>query len=97
MMFHDAITIVDAVDTVVYAYIPAYVGSAASAEAGRPEAPTADLVTLRALIPPAYAGLIVDDAHRVVWRGHTYTIPSPPLPRMKRGQVHHVTVPMSRT
>lgn len=94
MMFHDVIDITLPDGTVVHANVPAYVGNAASVDASEQGAPYGDITTLRALIPPAYSD-IRDQFHKVLWRGVSYAIPVPPLPRMKRGRVHHITVPMS--
>lgn len=36
-------------------------------------------------------------ADAVFWRGTRYTLDGAPMPRMKRGRVHHYTIPLQRT
>lgn len=33
----------------------------------------------------------------VYWQGRRYTLSGPPMPRMRRGRLHHYTLPLQRT
>ena len=94
MRFYDRVDIM-AQDgkTVAHADVPAIVGTATSVEADALGAPYGSLTTLRALVPPEYEAL-VSVTNRVRWRGTVYSIPSAPVPRMRRDRVHHLTVPL---
>ena len=94
--FKDRIDIVRVdTGTVVYSALPAYVGNATSDALTVTTAPYADVTQLRALIPGYVTG-VADQTHRIIWRGASYSIPVPILPRMRRGRVDHYTVAMVR-
>lgn len=96
MRFTDRVDIVSANDptSVVYANVPAIVGTAQTMEKDTAGAPYGSLVQLRALVGAEWETKLSISAHRVRWRGRVYDIPSAPVPRMRKHVVNHVVVPL---
>lgn len=96
MILRDRIDIVNTDGSVVRAGVPAYVGNATAMGIDTPRTPYGDITELRAIVGPELDGVVADQVHRIRWRGTLYTVPYPAVPRMRRGRLHHVSIPLSR-
>lgn len=52
---------------------------------------------LRAIVPRLPELPMTPTTSSVTWRGDQYSLAGPPMVRMRRGRVHHYTIPLQRT